>query len=191
MDENVSKYLNPIIIGLICTALVSLISLQPHIFPLEKEASKIWYKRYSFQANSLVTICSVTFFLFEQITSQNTSNIIQVNSHSAPYYFLFHFYFFAVHIICHAIKKYSYLPELIFSSNFNPLLPVERFLNLDGSNANTAKLQFERFCLRYSFVWISCFGVIIVGKLYESFNEWSYMIVCVGLSLPFLLQVKV
>ena len=51
-----------------------------------------------------------------------------------------------------------------------------------------AKLQLESFSLKYTVIWILCFCVIIARRLYESLDEWGYLVVCVGLALPFLLQ---
>ena len=36
---------------------------------------------------------------------------------------------------------------------------------------NGAKRDFEIYALRYSIVWCGVFGVIIVGKFYETFTE--------------------
>jgi cycloeucalenol cycloisomerase len=33
-----------------------------------------------------------------------------------------------------------------------------------------------------------CFGIIVAFQLYEDFDAWSYLKVCGGLSLPFLVQ---
>ena len=53
--------------------------------------------------------------------------------------------------------------------------------------SNPHKRDFEIFCLKYSCIWITGFGVIIATGVYEKFDEWGYMIVCVGFCLPFLL----
>jgi hypothetical protein len=53
---------------------------------------------------------------------------------------------------------------------------------------NISKRQFEIFSLRYTAVWIGCFMVVLATQAYESFTENEYMYLCVGLSLPFLLQ---
>ena len=42
--------------------------------------------------------------------------------------------------------------------------------------------------ITYTPIWILCFAIIVAFGLYEEFDEWSYMKVCVGLALPFLLQ---
>jgi cycloeucalenol cycloisomerase len=44
------------------------------------------------------------------------------------------------------------------------------------------------FALAYTPIWIFCFGVIIVGQLYEHFDALAYNTVCGGLALPLLLQ---
>lgn len=51
-----------------------------------------------------------------------------------------------------------------------------------------SKHAYERYCLSYTPVWICAFAVIVAGQLYEEFTAWTYNIVCIGLSLPFLLQ---
>ena len=75
---------------------------------------------------------------------------------------------------------------------------------------NMAKQDFEKFALVYSAIWIGVFGVVVVGKLYEWFEEvfllvcflfmiepnvtfvfmlqWHYMGLCVSLATPFFLQ---
>jgi len=53
---------------------------------------------------------------------------------------------------------------------------------------NLEKRQFEEYALRYTMVWIGVFGYVVVAKLYEDFDEGSYMKLCVSLALPFLLQ---
>lgn len=51
-----------------------------------------------------------------------------------------------------------------------------------------SKRSYEIFVMCYTPIWISAFGCIVAFGLYETFDEWSYMKVCVGLALPFLLQ---
>jgi len=51
-----------------------------------------------------------------------------------------------------------------------------------------SKRAYEIFALAYTPVWISAFAYIVGFRSYEQFDKWSYMKVCVGLSLPFLLQ---
>lgn len=53
---------------------------------------------------------------------------------------------------------------------------------------NLNKRQFEIFALQYTVVWITAFCVVIVFQMYNSFSEWGYMILCLGLDLSFLLQ---
>jgi cycloeucalenol cycloisomerase len=51
-----------------------------------------------------------------------------------------------------------------------------------------SKYSYEMFALVYTPIWIFCFGVIIVGQLYEDFDAFAYTAVCGGLALPLLLQ---
>lgn len=51
-----------------------------------------------------------------------------------------------------------------------------------------SKRAYELYVLAYTPVWIAAFAVIVGFGLYEDFDKYSYMKVCVGLSLPFLLQ---
>jgi len=51
-----------------------------------------------------------------------------------------------------------------------------------------SKRAYELFALTYTPIWIFAFGCIVAFGLYERFDEWSYLYVCVGLALPFLLQ---
>jgi cycloeucalenol cycloisomerase len=53
---------------------------------------------------------------------------------------------------------------------------------------NLTKREFEIFALKYTGCWIACFAVVIVFQMYEWFAAEHYMILCVGLSLPNLLQ---
>ena len=55
-------------------------------------------------------------------------------------------------------------------------------------NGHRAKRQFELYSLHYTVIWIALFGVVVVMKLYETFDANSYLQLCVSLSLPFLLQ---
>ncbi len=50
------------------------------------------------------------------------------------------------------------------------------------------KREFEIYALKYTVIWILIFGVVIVFKLWKQFGAMHYMILCVSLSLPFLLQ---
>lgn len=56
------------------------------------------------------------------------------------------------------------------------------------SNNNANKRQFEVFALAYSVFWISVFAVVIAGEMWRWFGEWEYLLLCVGLDLPLLLQ---
>lgn len=51
-----------------------------------------------------------------------------------------------------------------------------------------SKRTYEIYALCYTPVWILAFACIVAFGLYEDFDKWSYMQVCGGLSLPFLLQ---
>ena len=53
---------------------------------------------------------------------------------------------------------------------------------------NLAKRKFEAYALHYTVIWIGIFMVVLVLQSYETFTENGYMILCVSLSLPFLLQ---
>jgi hypothetical protein len=59
---------------------------------------------------------------------------------------------------------------------------------LPSSSSQPSKRAYECWVLTYTPMWILAFGVIVAFQLYEDFDEWSYMTVCGGLSLPFLLQ---
>ena len=59
---------------------------------------------------------------------------------------------------------------------------------LPSQESQPSKRAYELFVLCYTPIWIFAFGCIVAFGLYESFDEWSYMKVCVGLALPFLLQ---
>jgi len=51
-----------------------------------------------------------------------------------------------------------------------------------------SKRAYELYAMHYSPLWIFSFGVIVACNLYEVFTKWTYLVVCGGLSLPFLLQ---
>lgn len=59
---------------------------------------------------------------------------------------------------------------------------------LPNPTTEPSKRAYEIYALCYTPVWILGFACIVGLKLYETFDKWSYMKVCVGLSLPFLLQ---
>ena len=59
---------------------------------------------------------------------------------------------------------------------------------LPSPTTEPSKRAYEQFNLTYTPVWILAFGAIVVFQLYEDFDEWSYIKVCVGLSLPYLFQ---
>ena len=56
------------------------------------------------------------------------------------------------------------------------------------SHTQPSKYAYEMFALYYTPVWIGCFAIIVAFQLYESFTAATYDAVCVGLSLPYLLQ---
>ena len=50
------------------------------------------------------------------------------------------------------------------------------------------KREFEIYALKYTVIWIVIFSVVVILKLWKQFEAIHYMILCVSLSLPFLLQ---
>ena len=44
------------------------------------------------------------------------------------------------------------------------------------------------YCVYYSVVWMSVFGVIIAFSLYEMFTAWAYLLILITLAMGFLLQ---
>jgi cycloeucalenol cycloisomerase len=56
------------------------------------------------------------------------------------------------------------------------------------TNDNLAKLQFEKWALAYTVVWIGLIGVVIVTQAYEWFDENHYMAFGTSLAAPYLLQ---
>ncbi len=50
------------------------------------------------------------------------------------------------------------------------------------------KRDFEIYALKYTVIWIFIFGIVIIFKLWKIFEAMHYMILCVSLSLPLLLQ---
>jgi cycloeucalenol cycloisomerase len=59
---------------------------------------------------------------------------------------------------------------------------------LPPESLNPAKRATEVWFLQYGAFWIFCFAIIIGLGLYRRFDAEHYMIVCVGLALPLLLQ---
>jgi cycloeucalenol cycloisomerase len=59
---------------------------------------------------------------------------------------------------------------------------------LPCSKMQPSKRAYELFALFYTPIWIFAFACIVAFGLYETFDKWSYMKVCVGLASPFLLQ---
>jgi cycloeucalenol cycloisomerase len=51
-----------------------------------------------------------------------------------------------------------------------------------------SKHAYEVYVLRYSMVWMTVFGVVVVSGVYERFDAWSYIYLCGGLALGFVLQ---
>ena len=59
---------------------------------------------------------------------------------------------------------------------------------LPSEKSQPSKRAYELFVLCYTPIWILAFACIVAFGLYENFDKWSYMYVCVGLAVPFLLQ---
>jgi cycloeucalenol cycloisomerase len=59
---------------------------------------------------------------------------------------------------------------------------------LPDPQTEPSKRAYEIFVLIYTPIWIFAFACIVGLGLYQDFDKWSYMKVCVGLSLPLLLQ---
>ncbi|KAL3918635.1 MAG: hypothetical protein SGILL_004143 [Bacillariaceae sp.] len=59
---------------------------------------------------------------------------------------------------------------------------------LPDPSTEPSKRAYEIYALCYTPIWILAFACIVAFGLYEDFDKWSYMQVCVGLALPFLLQ---
>ena len=51
-----------------------------------------------------------------------------------------------------------------------------------------SKLAYEKFTAAYTPIWIGIFGIVVATQAYEHFTAWSYIQLCGGLALPFLLQ---
>mmetsp|Transcript_4103 Transcript_4103/g.6355 ORF Transcript_4103/g.6355 Transcript_4103/m.6355 type:complete len:302 (-) Transcript_4103:81-986(-) len=77
---------------------------------------------------------------------------------------------------------------LIFLLILAQFLTVKAPGNWLCTSDNRAKGQFENYAICYSVVWISVFAVVVAGQYYEQFDETHYMVLCVSLALPFLLQ---
>jgi cycloeucalenol cycloisomerase len=78
--------------------------------------------------------------------------------------------------ICGIIYAMTYMPTQRATGNWLP------------TKNNLAKLEFEVFALKYTAIWIGIFTIVIVFQMYTWFTELEYMVLCVGLDLPFLLQ---
>jgi cycloeucalenol cycloisomerase len=59
---------------------------------------------------------------------------------------------------------------------------------LPSPNEEPSKRAYELFTAMYTPIWIGIFGIVVAAQLYESFTAWSYIFLCGGLALPFLLQ---
>ena len=59
---------------------------------------------------------------------------------------------------------------------------------LPSSKMEPSKRAYELYAAAYTPVWIAIFGVVVVTQVYEQFTAWSYIQLCGGLALPFLLQ---
>ena len=51
-----------------------------------------------------------------------------------------------------------------------------------------SKRAYELYVAAYTPVWIFIFGLVVVFQWYESFDAWSYLQLCGGLTLPLFLQ---
>ena len=51
-----------------------------------------------------------------------------------------------------------------------------------------SKRAYEKFVSVYTPVWMGLFSIIVIFQLYEDFTAMTYLQVCGGLALPFLLQ---
>lgn len=69
-----------------------------------------------------------------------------------------------------------------------PQEPRDKSSFLPSATEQPSKRAYETFVAIYTPIWIALFGAIVVFQLYETFDEWSYLKVCVGLALPLLLQ---
>ena len=61
-------------------------------------------------------------------------------------------------------------------------------LQLPDPYTEPSKYCYEIFCWKYTVVWITLFGFIVVSQCYEYFTAWTYLCVCGGLALPLVLQ---
>lgn len=59
---------------------------------------------------------------------------------------------------------------------------------LAPTSTQPSKRAYELFVAVYTPIWIACFAVIVAGQLYENFTAYTYLYVCGGLALPFVLQ---
>ncbi|KAL3942905.1 MAG: hypothetical protein SGBAC_002977 [Bacillariaceae sp.] len=59
---------------------------------------------------------------------------------------------------------------------------------LPAPSIQPSKRAYEQFVLAYTPMWMFSFVCIVAFGWYETFDEWSYLRVCGGLALPFLLQ---
>ena len=79
------------------------------------------------------------------------------------------------------------LAGLVFIQTSNGAFKIKSTYIADAK-AQPSKYAYEMYALYYTPVWIGCFAVIVGFQLYESFTATTYNVVCIGLSLPFLLQ---
>jgi cycloeucalenol cycloisomerase len=59
---------------------------------------------------------------------------------------------------------------------------------LPSPTEEPSKRAYELFTAVYTPIWIGIFGIVVAAQIYESFTAWSYILLCGGLALPFLLQ---
>jgi len=71
-------------------------------------------------------------------------------------------------------------PVLNSSASKNSFLPDPKL--------HPSKNAYELFTWKYTVIWVFCFSCIVIFQLYETFKAIHYNIVCIGLSLPFLIQ---
>lgn len=59
---------------------------------------------------------------------------------------------------------------------------------LPSPSLQPSKRAYEQYALIYTPMWMFAFVCIVAFGWYENFDEWSYLRVCGGLAMPFLLQ---
>lgn len=69
-----------------------------------------------------------------------------------------------------------------------PLADLSDSSFLPSLRTQPSKRAYEIYTAIYTPIWILAFGFIVALRLYEDFTAMSYLYVCGGLALPFLLQ---